>query len=97
MHLTLFKAACIRREFSIFSSERSSPFFSWLRAFCEEQKQERIGMFFIGNFALGLIAEDWMKAPVLSQSSLRTAIRRATKEKVRSAFHVERKIREKSK
>ena len=54
-------------------------------------------MFFIGNFALGLIAEDWMKAPVLSQSSLRTAIRRATKEKVRSAFHVERKIREKSK
>lgn len=68
---------CIRREFAVFASNRSSPAVEWLRALCidllrehEETKVGMIGMCFTGNFALGLIGEDWMRAPILSQPSL---------------------------
>lgn len=68
---------CIRREFAVFASNKSSPAVEWLRAFCKDLLREHgqnkigmIGMCFTGNFALGLIAEAWMKAPVLSQPSL---------------------------
>lgn len=82
---------CIKREFAVFASERSSPVVEWLRALCNDllskHSQERIGMIgmcFTGNFALGLIAEDWMKAPILSQPSLPYAIRG----KYKSGLHV---------
>jgi dienelactone hydrolase len=75
---------CIKREFAVFASDRSSPVVEWLRALCidllRERGQDRIGMIgmcFTGNFALGLIAEDWMKAPILSQPSLPYAIGRS--------------------
>ena len=35
-----------------------------------QRKVGMIGMCFTGNFALGLCAEEWMQAPVLSQPSL---------------------------
>jgi dienelactone hydrolase len=68
---------CIRREFAVFAAGRSSPLTDWIREFCRdllrEQGQEGIGligMCLTGNFALSLLAEPWMLAPVLSQPSL---------------------------
>jgi dienelactone hydrolase len=69
--------ACLHREFSVFASHQSSPICSWLRALCAWLHEEMggrgvgmVGMCLTGNFALSLIAEPWMMAPVLSQPSL---------------------------
>ena len=68
--------SCIRREFAMFSAHRSSPLTDWVRAFCSDLHRETgngiglIGMCLTGNFALGLLAEPWMLAPVLAQPSL---------------------------
>ena len=68
---------CIRKAFSVFASDASSPAVDWLRQLCldrmkdlSQKKVGMIGMCFTGNFALGLCAEEWMQAPVLSQPSL---------------------------
>ena len=67
---------CINREFAVLASRRSSPIIDWVRSFCcTLQSQSNsgiglIGMCITGNFALGLLAEPWMLAPVLSQPSL---------------------------
>ena len=67
---------CINREFAVLASHRSSPIMDWIRSFCSAiQSQSNsgiglIGMCITGNFALGLLAEPWMLAPVLSQPSL---------------------------
>ena len=68
---------CIRKAFSVFASDASSPILEWLRQLCldrmkdlAQRKVGMIGMCFTGNFALGLCAEEWMQAPVLSQPSL---------------------------
>ncbi|MEM1246179.1 MAG: dienelactone hydrolase family protein [Acidobacteriota bacterium] len=69
--------ACISREFRAFSSNRSSPITAWLRALaaavhpdCGGEGVGAIGMCFTGNFALSLMLEPAVKAPVLSQPSL---------------------------
>ncbi len=69
--------ACIRREFSAFAADRSSPVTSWLRALaahahpvCGGKGVGAIGMCFTGNFALSLMLEPSVLAPVLSQPSL---------------------------
>ena len=67
---------CINREFAVLAGRRSSPIINWIRSFCGTiQSQSNfgiglIGMCITGNFALGLLAEPWMLAPVLSQPSL---------------------------
>jgi dienelactone hydrolase len=68
--------ACIRKEFSVFAQHRSSPLTDWVRAYCRTLHQHNqkgiglIGMCLTGNFALSLLAEPWMLAPVLCQPSL---------------------------
>jgi dienelactone hydrolase len=69
--------ACISREFAAFSSDRSSPVIEWLRALaahahplCGGRGVGAIGMCFTGNFALSMMLEPAMRAPVLSQPSL---------------------------
>lgn len=69
--------ACISREFAAFSSDRSSPVVAWLRALaahahplCGGKGVGAIGMCFTGNFALSMMLEPAMRAPVLSQPSL---------------------------
>ncbi len=69
--------ACIRKEFAIFARHASSPIVDWVRSFCRSITAHEpsrgiglIGMCLTGNFALGLLAEPWMIAPVLSQPSL---------------------------
>ncbi len=69
--------ACISREFRAFASNRSSPVTAWLRALaahahplCGGRGVGAIGMCFTGNFALSLMLEPAVRAPVLSQPSL---------------------------
>ena len=68
---------CMRREFSLFSSGKTSPIVEWLAALCQETKNRInasgvgvIGMCLTGNFALSLLADDAVLAGVASQPSL---------------------------
>ena len=69
--------ACIGREFVCLSRGRSSPITDWVRELCQQAHQEcggpgvgAIGMCLTGNFALALMVDDTVVAPVLSQPSL---------------------------
>jgi len=68
---------CISREFRAFAANASSPVIDWLRALavhayplCGGKGVGAIGMCFTGNFALSLMLEPVVRAPVLSQPSL---------------------------
>jgi len=68
---------CMRREFTLFTSNRSSPIVDWLKALCRNLRSEQgasavgvIGMCLTGNFALAMMMEPSLLAPVLSQPSL---------------------------
>jgi dienelactone hydrolase len=74
---TMFRGACISREFKAFRANQSSPVIDWLRALaahahplCGGKGVGAIGMCFTGNFALSMMLEPAMLAPVLSQPSL---------------------------
>jgi dienelactone hydrolase len=69
--------ACISREFRAFAANESGPVIDWLRALaahahplCGGRGVGAIGMCFTGNFALSMMLEPAMLAPVLSQPSL---------------------------
>lgn len=69
--------ACISREFSVLASRRSSPICDWLRALCRHVHAEiggkgvgALGMCLSGNFALALMVDEAVMAPILSQPSL---------------------------
>jgi dienelactone hydrolase len=69
--------ACISREFRALGANRSSPVIDWLRALAAHAHEASggrgvgaIGMCFTGNFALSLMLEPAVLAPVLSQPSL---------------------------
>jgi len=71
------KRACVSAEFRAFAGSGSSPVTLWLRALARLAHQEcggpgvgAIGMCFTGNFALTMMLEPSMLAPVLSQPSL---------------------------
>jgi dienelactone hydrolase len=68
---------CISREFSVLAANRSSPVTTWLRALARHASAETgggpvgaVGMCFSGNFALAMMLEPSVMAPVLSQPSL---------------------------
>ena len=69
--------ACISREFAVLSTRERSPVTEWLRALSRALHDElggpgigAIGMCLTGNFALALMLDPWLQAPVLSQPSL---------------------------
>lgn len=69
--------ACISREFAVLAANASSPIVDWLRALCRNVHAElggrgvgAIGMCITGNFALALMVDPSVVAPVLSQPSL---------------------------
>ena len=69
--------ACISREFHVLARHRSSPVTDWLRALARQAHPEcggtgvgAIGMCLTGNFALSMVLEPALMAPVLSQPSL---------------------------
>jgi dienelactone hydrolase len=69
---------CVRREFMVFASRRSSPITDYLRALSRFIRDQElggagigaIGMCLTGNFALALMVDEHVMAPVLSQPSL---------------------------
>jgi dienelactone hydrolase len=68
---------CVAREFTSFALNRTSPIIVWLRALARNLHQDvggpgvgAVGMCFSGGFALGMMVDDIMLAPVLSQPSL---------------------------
>jgi len=68
---------CIRREISILARRRSSPLVEWIRALCRAEHARiggkgvgAIGMCITGNFALAMLVDEVVMAPVLAQPSL---------------------------
>ena len=73
----IFQRACVSAEFRAMTANQSSPVTQWLRALARLAHQEcggpgvgAIGMCWTGNFALSMMLEPVMLAPVLSQPSL---------------------------
>jgi dienelactone hydrolase len=69
--------ACIAKEFTVLAKGRTSPVIAWLRALaadahgtCGGPGVGAVGMCFTGGFALGMMVDDVVVAPVLSQPSL---------------------------
>jgi len=74
---TSFAKACIAKEFTVLATGRTSPIIGWLRALARSEHQRcggpgvgAVGMCFTGGFALGMMVDDVVVAPVLSQPSL---------------------------
>jgi dienelactone hydrolase len=69
--------ACISREFSVLAANESSPITDWLRGLCRHAHDSvggkgvgAIGMCLTGNFALTLMVDPFVVAPILCQPSL---------------------------
>ncbi|MDZ4373847.1 MAG: dienelactone hydrolase family protein [Phenylobacterium sp.] len=74
---TALGVLCVRREFYVWRGDRSSPVADWLRALSREAHAEcggrgvgAVGMCFTGGFALAMMTDPSVVAPVLSQPSL---------------------------
>ena len=70
-------SACVRSEFAVLARREASPITDWLRARCRRAHAEcggpgvgAFGMCLTGNFALSLMVDECVMAPVLSQPSL---------------------------
>ena len=75
--LEVLRRACVSAEFRAFAAGESSPVTVWLRALarlaheqCGGRGVGAVGMCFTGNFALSMMLEPAMVAPVLCQPSL---------------------------
>ena len=75
--LTMLGGICIRREFNVWAADKSSPIVEWLKALSRKAHAEcggkgvgAVGMCFTGGFALAMMTEPSVVAPVLSQPSL---------------------------
>ena len=76
--------ACIAREFTVLAAGRTSPVIGWLRALAAHEHGRcggpgvgAVGMCFTGGFALGMMVDDVVVAPVLSQPSLPFGVTKA--------------------
>lgn len=79
----LLRVFCLRKEFSLFEKNKSSPIVDWLKALCRSIRNDNatqnpnaphgvgvIGMCLTGNFAISLMADDSVLAAVSSQPSM---------------------------
>jgi dienelactone hydrolase len=78
---TMLKTICIRREFNVWSAGKSSPIVEWLRALARKAHSEcggkgvgAVGMCFTGGYALAMMTEPSVVAPVLSQPSMPASV-----------------------
>ncbi len=74
---------CVSREFTSWALHRTSPIIGYLRALARSLHADvggpgvgAVGMCFSGGFALAMMVDDIMVAPVLSQPSLPISIRK---------------------
>ncbi|MFO7591734.1 MAG: dienelactone hydrolase family protein [Acidimicrobiia bacterium] len=82
-------SGCVAKEFSSWALDRTSPISSWLRALAADAHEAcggpgvgAVGMCFTGGFALGMMLDERMQAPVLSQPSLPFAVGKRRKASV---------------
>jgi dienelactone hydrolase len=76
---------CVSWEFNLFAKRKTSPVVDWLRSLCRHIHSEKggkgvgaIGMCLTGGFAIPMMVEPSLMAPVLSQPSLPLAMGKAT-------------------
>ena len=76
-----FAKVCVSSEFTTWAVGRTSPIIGWLRALGRSLHADiggsgigAVGMCFSGGFALGMMVDELMRAPVLSQPSLPIAM-----------------------
>jgi dienelactone hydrolase len=88
--LRVIVKSCVSKEFRVLAANESSPIVDWLRALARQAHAEcggrgvgAIGMCLTGNFALAMMLDAPVLAPVLSQPSLPFAIGRSR----RSGLH----------
>ena len=69
--------ACVSKEFTVLALDRTSPITVWLRALARDEHARcggpgvgAVGMCLTGGFALAMMVDDVVLAPVLSQPSL---------------------------
>src|SRR5215468_1312721 len=69
--------ACVASEFATWATKRTSPIVTWLRALAKDAHAAcggpgvgAVGMCLTGGFALAMMVDDTMVAPVLSQPSM---------------------------
>jgi dienelactone hydrolase len=79
-----FGRACVAKEFTTLARGKTSPVIGWLRALAAETHESCggpgvgvVGMCFTGGFALGMMVDDVVVAPVLSQPSLPLPVSRS--------------------
>ncbi|MEM8922070.1 MAG: dienelactone hydrolase family protein [Actinomycetota bacterium] len=75
--ISTFTRACVSSEFTAMATGKTSPVIAWLRRLAADLHAEcggpgvgAIGMCLTGGFALGMMVEPAVVAPVLSQPSL---------------------------
>lgn len=73
---TSLAKACVSREFTTWTTGKSSPVVAWLRALSRDLHEEcggpgvgAVGMCLTGGFALAMMLDDIMIAPVMAQPS----------------------------
>jgi len=69
--------ACVSKEFSAWATGKTSPVVEWSKALARHEHERLggpgvgvVGMCFTGNFALAMLPEPAVRAPVMSQPSL---------------------------
>lgn len=69
--------ACVSKEFSAWATGKTSPVIGWCKALARHEHERCggpgvgvVGMCFTGNFALAMLPDDAVVAPVMSQPSL---------------------------
>src|SRR5215472_6598222 len=79
--LTMLGGMCVRWDFNAWASGKSSPIVAWLKALARKAHAEcggrgvgAVGMCLTGGFALAMMTEASVVAPVLSQPSLPAAM-----------------------
>ncbi len=78
--------ACVSKEFATWATRRTSPVTTWLKALARHEHEACggpgvgvVGMCLTGNFALAMMVDPVVAAPVLSQPSLPFALSKAHK------------------
>jgi dienelactone hydrolase len=81
--LKVITHACVSREFMTWATGKTSPITVWLRALARHEHERCggpgvgvVGMCLTGGFALAMMVDDTVVAPVLSQPSLPFAVTR---------------------
>ena len=88
--LQVFQNVCVSREFSVLAGRKESPISDWLRALARFEHKKHggpgvgvIGMCFTGGFALAMMLDESVIAPVLSVPASRAVGRHRSRARAR--------------